>query len=121
LPGREAATFQKNGYDAHLSFWNTYVGPNKGPLWTSYAVADPYSSCTFLDDLPKRFGFLGYCALMNAQSPPIASYIEARIETWNKFYRDRLRWVIHNNRSRPHFFASHYPRPGHAYSVIGVV
>jgi hypothetical protein len=133
LPGRKKiimgikssavlATFQHNGYATHFTFWKAYAGVNNGPFLTTYEFLDPYSTCSFVHNHAKRFGFLGYCALRewlfpvipNGHDAPLVSKdYEKRSARWSAFYLKRLRSVTRDSTSRRHFFASHYPDPDH--------
>lgn len=108
------ATFLHNGYDTHLSYINGYFGPKSGPYLTTYAFSQPYSSCSFLRQLPQQYGFLGYCAWPNEANELHwdKGNLEKKKRDWRSFYLDQLRRVT-RGKSGPHFFVSHYPLPGH--------
>lgn len=116
IPSVVLATLISNGYETHASFWSGYFGLNKGPLLTSYAFSDSYSTCSFLDKLPNKYGFLGYCALRKSLSQRPDSCLQTsaqRFDIWEKFYLSRLHLAIKRGKSKPQFFYSHYPLPGH--------
>ena len=112
-PAPVLATFRYNGYDTHLSFWSSFFGPNKGPYLTSYDTYEPYSTCSFLDDLPKHYGLFGYCVLLELNLPFFKQRIRSRYENLIEFYLDRLSTITRDNSSTPHLFISHFPYPGH--------
>lgn len=113
-PSLVLVTFQRNGYKTHFTFANTYLGAEKGPYLDSYGVADLYSTCSFLDELPRRYGFLGFCALLDTDwFYPTTPESPRTTERREAFYLERLRSVTRAPQSGPHFFAAHYPLPGH--------
>ena len=109
-PAAVLRTLRHNGYKTHFSYSKGYFGTKKGPLLTTYAFYAPYSTCKFLRGNAAMYGFLGYCALHLAGWLGAAS---DESEALDAFYMDRLRIATRANKSKPQFFAAHYPKPDH--------
>lgn len=106
-------TFLANGYETHFTYANSYMGPRAGPRLTSYWFAEDYSTCSFLDPVQYARGFLGYCPLRQVLGLGYSGPFGIPTEVADRFYLQRLRSVLHRGTATPHFFAAHYPWPGH--------
>ena len=109
-PAALSQILRHNGYDTHFSYENGYFGDKKGPLLTTYAFHSAYSTCKFLRGNAARYGLLGYCGLH------LAGWLGATGEesdALDAFFMDRLRIATGADKSKPQFFAAHYPKPGH--------
>jgi hypothetical protein len=109
-PAALLETLRHNGYETHFSYRNGYFGYKKGPLLSTYGFGTAYSTCTFLHGTAARYGFLGYCRLRRAGwLGPTGKGSKAR----DAFFMDRLRVATRADKSKPQFFAAHYPKPDH--------
>jgi hypothetical protein len=99
-----------NGYETHFSYASGYFGTKNGPLLTTYAFNSAYSTCKFLHGIARRYGLLGYCGLhLAGWLGPTTTGAKAKA----RFFGNRLRIATRADKSKPQFFASHYPKPSH--------
>ena len=105
FPSPLVEIFQANGYTAN-AYYQTQAFGDKGPHMDEYHINIPFSACGYLDGASRRFGFWGYCRMLN-----VFGLAKAFRKPYGEWLRSQFSRAL--NSQQRSFFIAYIFRPGH--------